>query len=101
MAGLSLDQRKLIVGIDFGTTFSGIAWAETRRVNSSSQPYDDVLTFLKSDHQSVIESWPASVGTNEGMSSVKVPTEIRYTPQGIEWGFQIPATVERHQWFKL
>ena len=32
IAGLSLDQRKLIVGIDFGTTFSGIAWAETRRV---------------------------------------------------------------------
>lgn len=57
--------------------------------------------ILQSDHQSVIESWPASVGTNEGMSSVKVPTEIRYTPQGIEWGFQIPATVERHQWFKL
>lgn len=35
LAGLSLDQRKLIVGIDFGTTFSGIAWAETRRVHSS------------------------------------------------------------------
>lgn len=33
MAGLSLDQRKLIVGLDFGTTFSGIAWAETRRVS--------------------------------------------------------------------
>jgi molecular chaperone DnaK (HSP70) len=33
MGDLSLtDQRKLIVGIDFGTTFSGVAWAETRRV---------------------------------------------------------------------
>lgn len=31
-SGLSLDERKLIVGIDFGTTFSGVAWAETRRV---------------------------------------------------------------------
>jgi len=30
--GLNLDDRKLIVGIDFGTTFSGVAWAETRRV---------------------------------------------------------------------
>jgi molecular chaperone DnaK (HSP70) len=30
--GLTLDERKLIVGIDFGTTFSGVAWAETRRV---------------------------------------------------------------------
>lgn len=26
------DQRKLIVGIDFGTTYTGVAWAETRRV---------------------------------------------------------------------
>lgn len=24
--------RKLIVGIDFGTTYTGAAWAETRRV---------------------------------------------------------------------
>ncbi|KAG4434714.1 hypothetical protein IFR05_009791 [Cadophora sp. M221] len=28
---LTLVNRKLIVGIDFGTTFSGVAWAETRR----------------------------------------------------------------------
>jgi hypothetical protein len=46
MAGLSLDQRKLIVGIDFGTTFSGIAWAETRRVCSLSQPDEEMLTFF-------------------------------------------------------
>lgn len=35
-AGLSLDERKLIIGIDFGTTFSGLAWAETRRVSENS-----------------------------------------------------------------
>jgi hypothetical protein len=29
------DGRKIIVGIDFGTTFSGVAWAETRRVSIS------------------------------------------------------------------
>jgi molecular chaperone DnaK (HSP70) len=31
-SSLSLNDRKIIVGIDFGTTFSGVAWAETRRV---------------------------------------------------------------------
>jgi len=82
---LSLNQRKLIVGIDFGTTFSGISWAETRR----------------SDHHFVIETWPAQGGTREGVSSVKVPTELRYTPKGTEWGFQIQPLIERHQWFKL
>jgi molecular chaperone DnaK (HSP70) len=85
MSALTLNDRKLVVGIDFGTTFSGAAWAETRR----------------SDHQSIIEIWPADVGTHEGMSSPKVPTELRYTPQGIEWGFQIPSLVDRNQWFKL
>lgn len=30
---LSINDRKLVVGIDFGTTFSGVAWAETRRVS--------------------------------------------------------------------
>jgi hypothetical protein len=28
------DSRKIVVGIDFGTTFSGIAWAETRRAST-------------------------------------------------------------------
>jgi molecular chaperone DnaK (HSP70) len=29
---LSPCERRIIVGIDFGTTYSGLAWAETRRV---------------------------------------------------------------------
>lgn len=33
---LSLYDRKIVVGIDFGTTFSGVAWAETRRVGVTS-----------------------------------------------------------------
>jgi hypothetical protein len=32
LGNLSLRERKIIVGIDFGTTYSGLAWAETRRV---------------------------------------------------------------------
>ncbi|OBT67817.1 hypothetical protein VE03_02422 [Pseudogymnoascus sp. 23342-1-I1] len=82
---LSLNDRKLTVGIDFGTTFSGVAWAETRRP----------------DHISIIETWPSRLGTREGMSSPKVPTELRYTDDGTEWGFQISPTIDRHQWFKL
>jgi hypothetical protein len=33
-SNLSLSDRKIIVGIDFGTTYSGLAWAETRRVRT-------------------------------------------------------------------
>jgi molecular chaperone DnaK (HSP70) len=32
LSRLSLENRKLIVGVDFGTTFSGLAWASTSRV---------------------------------------------------------------------
>jgi len=101
-SGLSLDDRKLIVGVDFGTTFSGVAWAETKRVSSLIPIWqEEILILVQSDHQSLIESWPASLGTREGVSSVKVPTEIRYTAQGIEWGFQIPPIIDRHRWFKV
>jgi molecular chaperone DnaK (HSP70) len=33
-SNLTIGDRKLVVGIDFGTTFSGVAWAETRRVSN-------------------------------------------------------------------
>ncbi|CZT47209.1 related to hsp70 protein [Rhynchosporium secalis] len=78
------ESPRLIVGIDFGTTFSGVAWAQT-----------------SSDRQMAITSWPSMTDTHDETSSEKVPTELRYTPERTEWGFQIPARVQRHQWFKL
>ncbi|KUJ11961.1 actin-like ATPase domain-containing protein [Mollisia scopiformis] len=87
-AGMSLgsgQQRKLIIGIDFGTTYSGIAWAETRRP----------------EQQTVVNNWPSSLESKEGKIMDKVPTELRYTAEGKEWGFQIPALEDRHRLFKL
>ena len=39
MSSLSVEDdneadRKLLIAVDFGTTFSGVAWAQTRRVRS-------------------------------------------------------------------
>jgi len=43
---LTVDERKIIVGIDFGTTFSGLAWAERKRVSrGNSEIKDDGLKF--------------------------------------------------------
>ena len=28
----TLSDRKILIAVDFGTTFSGVAWAQTRRV---------------------------------------------------------------------
>ena len=38
-ANLSLSDRKIIVGVDFGTTYSGLAWAETRRASLTTTTY--------------------------------------------------------------
>lgn len=85
---LSINDRKIIVGIDFGTTYSGVAWAETQRP----------------DRRVAITVWPISKTTREGESSDKVPTKLRYNGNDPEWGFSIPVnapTDEVIEWFKL
>jgi len=86
---LSINDRKIIVGIDFGTTYSGVAWAETQRP----------------DRRVAITVWPISKTTREGESSDKVPTKLRYNNAGEpEWGFSIPMNTpsdEVIEWFKL
>ncbi|KAL8736565.1 MAG: hypothetical protein Q9181_002356 [Wetmoreana brouardii] len=71
---------------DSGTTYSGLAWAQTR----------------KPEIQTPVTVWPdATSGGLEGATSDKVPTEIRYGDHGYKWGFQISDFGQRHQWFKL
>ncbi|RYO86554.1 hypothetical protein DL763_006643 [Monosporascus cannonballus] len=81
---------RLIVGVDFGTTFSGVAAVYT------STP-DDV---------EIIKSWPGG----NGITSDKVPTEISYeypanAPRGTEptvkWGFQFKPEESRLRCIKL
>lgn len=33
-------DRKILIAVDFGTTFSGVAWAQTRRVPNSYSHLD-------------------------------------------------------------
>ncbi|KAK4033713.1 chaperone protein DnaK [Parachaetomium inaequale] len=85
---LNIKDRKIIVGIDFGTTYSGVAWAETQRP----------------DRRVAITVWPISKTTREGESSDKVPTKLRYNGNDPEWGFSIPMNApaeEVIEWFKL
>ncbi|KAF4500174.1 hsp70 [Fusarium agapanthi] len=81
-------DRKIIVGIDFGTTYSGVAWAENRNPS----------------RRTCITQWPVSSANKEGQSSDKVPTRIRYSGEKIEWGFSVPVNAPQHEvveWFKL
>ena len=81
-------DRKILVAVDFGTTYSAIAWTQTRRP----------------DVQEVITLWPTPFSQgNAGYSSDKVPTELRYEDGNgaMKWGFQILESQRRHQLFKL
>ncbi|KAJ5196017.1 hypothetical protein N7449_006496 [Penicillium cf. viridicatum] len=74
----------LIIGIDFGTTFSGVSWVTVARFNK-----EDI---------NVITDWP---GTSN--DEAKVPTRLSYENGAKEplWGFQVDNTEQALQWFKL
>ncbi|KAI8633026.1 hypothetical protein F5Y19DRAFT_416205 [Xylariaceae sp. FL1651] len=76
-------EKCLLFGIDFGTTYTGVAWAW------SSQP-EDIFT---------ITNWKSQVYGNEERE--KCPTSIYYGPDKTTWGYSTPLGVESIQWFKL
>ncbi|KAI5853264.1 hypothetical protein DFP73DRAFT_603959 [Morchella snyderi] len=81
MAGII---HSLKVGIDFGTTYSGVAWAHT------ATP-DDI---------NVIQKWPSGGNKTSG----KVPTELKYSPEypsGYKWGYEVADEIEKLVWIKL
>ncbi|CAI7624686.1 unnamed protein product [Penicillium crustosum] len=73
---------RLVIGLDFGTTFSGVSWATV----------DD---FERNEIQT-ITSWPGAY-RQEG----KAPTRIFYEHGKIFWGYEVPDNAEPIQWFKL
>jgi len=77
---MSMDPQVLVIAIDFGATFSAVACGTSV------------------DQSWIMQTWPGQYGQ---INSDEVPTELRYTNEGIEWGFRIPPNVVRHQWFKL
>ncbi|KAL8386330.1 hypothetical protein RB599_007955 [Gaeumannomyces hyphopodioides] len=82
---LNDDDGILVIGIDFGTTFSGVAWATSDEFESDQ------------NSANIITTWPGN-GREEG----KVPTEIAYGGGGeVSWGFEVPADADPVRWFKL
>ncbi|KAG9564144.1 hypothetical protein KCU71_g6177, partial [Aureobasidium melanogenum] len=81
-------EPKIVVGVDFGTTYSGLSYAYSAAPN----PYD--IT--------VIKEWPIDQSVPTVGDLWKVPTEIAY--RGAEtplWGYQIPPAMPRYTRFKL
>ncbi|KAL0769494.1 hypothetical protein CaCOL14_008802 [Colletotrichum acutatum] len=76
------DDDLLVIGIDFGTTYSGVAWATTEE--------------FENDHINIITTWPGK-GPDEG----KAPTELYYDDEMMMWGYDIPDDADPIRWFKL
>ena len=83
-------QADLVIGIDFGTTFSGVAWAHTgslTRTTDKRQLAQEVT---------VIKQWPG-----HGQAE-KIPTVIAYHSSPPSWGFKVKsADGQRVAHFKL
>ncbi|KZF20017.1 actin-like ATPase domain-containing protein [Xylona heveae TC161] len=84
---LPADDQRIVVGVDFGTTYSGVAFVY------SAAP--DIID--------VIKSWPGG----NGITSDKVPSEIAYLSsktslqQKVQWGFQFKPEESRLRCIKL
>ncbi|KAL2834215.1 hypothetical protein BDW59DRAFT_44951 [Aspergillus cavernicola] len=84
LQGLKLgeDDDQLVIGIDFGTTFSGVAWATPEN--------------FEAEQINQITAWPGT-GREEG----KAPTELLYEDEQTMWGYNIPGGADTVRGFKL
>ncbi|KAF4462383.1 hypothetical protein FALBO_10812 [Fusarium albosuccineum] len=75
----------IIIGIDFGTTFSGVAWAYSR----------------EPDTIELVTSWDSEL--NHCSDVEKAPTQLYYGNDGkqVLWGYSIPTDKDALKWFKL
>ncbi|KAG9649800.1 hypothetical protein KCU95_g15447, partial [Aureobasidium melanogenum] len=81
---MSLSQ--IVIGIDFGTTHSGVSWA--------------VKTKEGPPHIRVINDWPNPKAQNA--TSDKVPTTISYLDRRPHrWGYQVGPQEQTFKWFKI
>ncbi|KAF1833755.1 hypothetical protein BDW02DRAFT_589443 [Decorospora gaudefroyi] len=79
-------SNRLVIGLDYGTTYTGVAFCETSDTGVIGK---DIL---------VVKDWPCrhtKIGTKE-----KVPSEIALKDPE-QWGSLIAPNVQRHMWTKL
>ncbi|KAI0833091.1 actin-like ATPase domain-containing protein [Hypoxylon sp. FL0890] len=72
----------MVIGIDFGTTYSGAAWA--------------TFADFMADQVNLVTRWPGT-GREEG----KAPTELFYENDEVTWGYDVPTDSDPVRWFKL
>jgi len=99
----SAPQHKIIVGIDYGTTFSGV-----QVVFCLSISVDNVIgvSYVTTDRSNIkdikiISAWPGDL-----YASWKTPTRIAYSKENPKistnkWGFEVYPKLKSYSWTKL
>ncbi|RFU72730.1 hypothetical protein TARUN_9533 [Trichoderma arundinaceum] len=78
------EEPTIVIGIDFGTTYSGVAWAASGLPNRIN----------------IITNWDAV--KHHCSDKEKAPSAISYDGSGkITWGYSIPDKESAIEWFKL
>ncbi|KAI4601689.1 hypothetical protein KJ359_011820 [Pestalotiopsis sp. 9143b] len=78
-------DRRILIAVDFGTTYSAVAWTRSRKNQSGNDP--DIR---------VINTW------KNGDTQLQVPTVLQKAQNGDwKWGHEIDPTQKRYEWFKL
>ncbi|CAH0049475.1 unnamed protein product [Clonostachys solani] len=79
-------SKYIVIGIDFGTTYSGVSWARDARP----------------DALNMVSSWDGPMYT-KCHNKRQVPTTICYNSWGrpSAWGYAVPPTQKPLKWFKL
>ncbi|QPH01174.1 hypothetical protein C2857_005373 [Epichloe festucae Fl1] len=85
MARTPTTEEVLVIGIDFGTTYSGVAWAYSR------QP----------ENIEVITNWESEL--THCSDEEKSPTLLKCGKYGEqdEWGYTVTSAKDAFRWFKL
>ncbi|KAH8808655.1 Hsp70 family protein-like protein [Xylogone sp. PMI_703] len=83
----TVNAGKIIVGIDYGTTYSGVSY-----VTSDKSDIDDIK---------IVMNWPGGGG-----SLLKTPTRIAYARENSQiksnkWGFDVNPKLISYSWTKL
>ncbi|KAK4442181.1 hypothetical protein QBC34DRAFT_444370 [Podospora aff. communis PSN243] len=79
-------QKRLIFGIDFGTTYSGVSYAWSVAPSA-------ILT---------VQKWPEIDPNYPGNEEVKTPTVIKYSAsEAAAWGYSVSLGEEGIRWVKL
>ncbi|KAG0637899.1 hypothetical protein HOY80DRAFT_907084 [Tuber brumale] len=86
---MSSSKQKLIIGLDYGTTYTGVAFCDS----SAGGSIEGIQ---------LIHNWP---GKAQNATNEKVPSQVAYGSfaegRTFEWGNRIPPRAERQVWTKL